>query len=68
MMVALLRVVIAAGGGWFAVIALGSGNGLFVALAAALVVYGLVNAAAVAGGAWFKSGQREPNSALPALP
>jgi putative MATE family efflux protein len=68
MMVALLRVVIAAGGGWFAVIVLGSGNGLFVALAAALVVYGLANAAAVAGGAWFKSIQREPKSALPALP
>ena len=54
MMVAVLRVVIAAGGGWFAVIALGNSNGLFVALAAALVVYGLANAAAVAGGAWFK--------------
>ena len=32
MMVAVLRVVIAAGGGWFAVIALGNSNGLFVAL------------------------------------
>ena len=53
MMVAVLRVVIASGGGWFAVIALSNSNGLFVALAAALVVYGLANAAAVAGGAWF---------------
>ena len=60
MMVALLRVVIAAGGGWFAVIVLGNSNGLFVALAAALVVYGLANAAAVAGGAWFKAPQSEP--------
>jgi putative MATE family efflux protein len=68
MMVALLRVVIAAGGGWFAVMALGNSNGLFVALAAALVVYGLANAAAVAGGAWFKAAQLEPKSALPALP
>jgi Na+-driven multidrug efflux pump len=68
MMVALLRVVIAAGGGWVAVIALGDSNGLFVALAAALVVYGLANAAAVAGGAWFKAVQLEPKSALPALP
>jgi Na+-driven multidrug efflux pump len=58
MMVAVLRVVIAAGGGWFAVIALGDSNGLFVALAAALVVYGLANAAAVAGGAWFKRVKR----------
>ena len=66
MMVAVLRVVIAAGGGWFAVIALGNSNGLFVALAAALVVYGLANAAAVAGGAWFKAPQSEPESALAA--
>jgi putative MATE family efflux protein len=68
MMVAVLRVVIAAGGGWFAVVALGNSNGLFVALAAALVVYGIANAAAVAGGAWFKAAQSEPKSALPALP
>ena len=54
MIVALLRVVIAAGGGWFSVIVLGNSNYLFVALAAALVVYGLANAATVAGGAWFK--------------
>ncbi len=68
MMVAVLRVLIAAGGGWFAVIALGNGKGLFVALAAALVVYGVANAAAVAGGAWFKAVLPEPKSALPALP
>ena len=68
MMVAVLRVVIAAGGGWFAVVALGNSNGLFVALAAALVVYGIANAAAVAGGAWFKVAQSEPKPALPALP
>jgi putative MATE family efflux protein len=69
MMVAVLRVVIAAGGGWFAVIALGNSDGLFVALAAALVVYGLANAAAVAGGTWFKVAQSKPESALvaPAL-
>ena len=66
MMVAVLRVVIAAGGGWFAVIVLGNSNGLFVALAAALVVYGLANAAAVAGGAWFQAAQSELESALPA--
>jgi len=68
MLVALLRVVIAAGGGWFAVMALGNSNGLFVALAAALVVYGLANAAAVAGGAWFKAIQPGARSVLPALP
>jgi len=66
MMVAVLRVVIAAGGGWFAIMVLGNSNGLFVALAAALVVYGLANAAAVAGGAWFKTAETDQNSALPA--
>jgi putative MATE family efflux protein len=55
MMVAVLRVVIAAGGGWMAVTALGGSKGLFVVLAAALVIYGLGNVAAVAGGAWFTS-------------
>ena len=56
MMVAVLRVVIAAGGGWFAVVALGNGNGLFVALAAALVVYGIADAAVVAGGLVVQGG------------
>ncbi len=41
MMVAVLRVVIAAGGGWLAVTLLGGSTGLFVALAGALVIYGL---------------------------
>jgi Na+-driven multidrug efflux pump len=53
MMVAVLRVIIAAGGGWLAVRVTGGSTGLFVALAAALLVYGLANVAAVAGGAWF---------------
>jgi Na+-driven multidrug efflux pump len=53
MMVAVLRVVIAAGGGWLAVKYFGGSAGLFVVIAAALVVYGLANVAAVAGGAWF---------------
>jgi hypothetical protein len=50
---------------WLVVIALGNSIGLFVALAAALVVCGLGNAAAVAGSAWFKPTQPEPKSALP---
>ncbi len=54
MMVAVLRVVIAAGGGWFAVMWFGGSAGLFATLAAALVIFGLANAAAVAGGVWFK--------------
>lgn len=47
------RLAVAAAGGW---LALHWGAGLsqvFIAQAVALVVYGLVNAAAVAGGAWF---------------
>jgi Na+-driven multidrug efflux pump len=55
MMIAVLRVLIAAGGGFLAVTKLGGSTGLFVALAAALVVYGFANVAAVAGGAWFTS-------------
>jgi putative MATE family efflux protein len=55
MMIAVLRVIIAAGGGWIAVTKLGSSTGLFAALAAALVAYGIANVAAVAGGAWFET-------------
>ena len=58
--VAVLRVIIAAGGGWIAVTALGGSNGLFAVLAAALVVYGVANVAAVAGGAWFTTVKKEP--------
>jgi len=54
MLAAMLRVAIAAGGGWLAVIAFGHSNGLFFALAAALVVYGIANGLIVASGAWFR--------------
>jgi Na+-driven multidrug efflux pump len=50
---ALLRVVVAAGGGWIAVTRFGGSNGLFAALAVAIVIYGLANIAAVASGVWF---------------
>jgi putative MATE family efflux protein len=53
MMIAVIRVIIAAGGGWLAVTKFGGSHGLFVALAVALVVYGFANVAAVASGAWF---------------
>jgi Na+-driven multidrug efflux pump len=50
---ALLRVTIAAGGGWLAV-HLGGGLGaLFLVIALSLVSFGGVNATAIAGGAWF---------------
>jgi hypothetical protein len=41
-------------GGWLALVLGGGVSGVFVALAVALVVYGAINAAAVAGGAWFQ--------------
>jgi putative MATE family efflux protein len=53
MMIAVLRVIIAAGGGWLAVTKFGGSHGLFVVLAVAMVVYGGANVAAVAGGVWF---------------
>jgi Na+-driven multidrug efflux pump len=48
-----VRLIVAAAGGW---LALRWGGGLlqvFIAQGVALVVYGLINASAVAGGAWF---------------
>ncbi|MGH6727793.1 MAG: MATE family efflux transporter [Pseudolabrys sp.] len=59
MLAAGLRVVIAAGGGWLAVKTFGGSHGLFAALAAAIVSFGLVNAAAVASGVWF-AGRKKP--------
>ena len=58
MAAAVLRVVIAAGGGWLAVAWFGGSTALFVVIAAALVTYGLANVAAVTGGVWFK--ERKP--------
>lgn len=48
-----LRLAVAAGGGWLALQWGGTPAYVFLAQAAALVVYGLVNAASIAGGAWF---------------
>jgi putative MATE family efflux protein len=47
------RLVVAVGGGWLALRWTGEIHGVFAALAAALVVFGLINAFSVAGGAWF---------------
>jgi putative MATE family efflux protein len=49
----LTRLAIAAGGGWLALRRSGQFSELFVAQAAALATFGLIIAAAVAGGAWF---------------
>jgi Na+-driven multidrug efflux pump len=47
------RFVVAVGGGWLTLRWTGDLHGVFAALAAALVVFGLMNAFSVAGGAWF---------------
>jgi putative MATE family efflux protein len=47
------RLVIAAAGGWLALRLGGGVSGVFLALAVALMAFGSINAAAVAGGAWF---------------
>lgn len=62
---ATLRVLISAGLGWFAAARLGNSAGLFAALAAALVVFGTVNAAATFGGVWFG---RAPRTGLAPRP
>ena len=59
MTIAVLRVVIAAGGGWLAVRTIGESTALFIVLAAALFVYGIANAGAVAGGSRFGAAKRK---------
>ena len=49
----LFRLSVAALGGWIALRMSGDLSNVFLAQGAALVVYGFVNAASVAGGAWF---------------
>ena len=52
---AFARVLIAAGGGYLALRLTSQSAGLFVALGVALAAFGLINAAAVAAGVWFKN-------------
>jgi putative MATE family efflux protein len=54
------RLIIAAGGGFLALHWTGNLTAVFVALAAALAAFGLINAAAVAGGAWFSQAPPAP--------
>jgi hypothetical protein len=49
----LTRLVIAAGGGWIALRLSGDLSYVFLALSVALTAFGLINAGAVARGAWF---------------
>jgi MATE family, multidrug efflux pump len=48
------RLIIAATGGYVALRLTGSLSGVFIALAVALAAFGLINAAAVASGVWFR--------------
>ena len=43
----------AAGGGWLVLHSGGELSGVFLAQSAGLAIFGLINAAAVAGGVWF---------------
>jgi Na+-driven multidrug efflux pump len=49
------RLAIAAGGGWLALRFTGNLTAVYIALAMALAAFGLINAGAVAGGAWFRA-------------
>jgi Na+-driven multidrug efflux pump len=53
----LLRMVIAAGGGWLAWRLTGSLGWVFAALGVALVIYGAMLLAAVGSGVWFRGGR-----------
>jgi hypothetical protein len=63
MMFAVLRVIVAVGGGWIAVTRFGGSEALFAVLAFALVFYGLGNVASVGGRAWFGEARTEPRAA-----
>jgi putative MATE family efflux protein len=62
----LARLTIAAAGGWLALRWSGDLGHVFLAQSAALVAFGLINAAAVAGGAWFGALEL-PRVAIPVL-
>ena len=53
----LLRLVTATVGGWIMVRWVGSTDGVFLALAAALIIFGVVNAGAIYFGAWGSRGE-----------
>ncbi len=63
------RLAIAAGGGFVALRATGNLSEIFIALAVALAAFGLINAAAIAGGVWFSdNGRRLAVARLPEHP
>lgn len=50
----IIRLAVALGGGWYGLKLTGTCDGIFAALAAAMVLYGAIIATAVRSGAWFK--------------
>ena len=58
----MLRLLIATGGGWFALQLTGSLPWLFAALALGLLVYGVMISTAITRGAWFSSPKQEPKT------
>jgi putative MATE family efflux protein len=68
MMTAVFRVILAAGGGWLAVIWFGGSVPLFIVLSGALVFYGIANVVAVASGVWFKDNKTTAKVAPPSSP
>ena len=62
---AVLRVILAAGGGWLAAQFSAGTAGVFAALAAALVLYGTMNAVSIATGVWFRGLKQEDKETLP---
>lgn len=63
---ATLRVIVAAAGGYAAIHLLPGTAGLFWALGLALAMFGCINAAAIAGGAWFRRAPVVQASVAPA--
>ena len=61
------RLIIASGGGWLALRATGDLTNVFLAQSAALAVFGVVNAAAVARGAWFDPDEKRRSLAAKLL-
>jgi putative MATE family efflux protein len=59
------RLIIAAGGGFLALRWGGDLTDVFIALAVALAAFGLINAAAVASGVWFRGGELPATTRLP---
>jgi MATE family, multidrug efflux pump len=59
------RLVIAAGGGWLALVWSSNMTEVFIALSLALAAFGLINAAAVASGAWFAGAAAAQPVAIP---